>query len=44
MAIYGAMLIVIGLFIPGGLARIAGCQRVITKLGLGTRIYWSPKS
>lgn len=39
MAIYGAMLISIGLFLPGGLARLAAFERVLGKFGLDARIY-----
>ncbi len=39
MAIYGVMLISIGLFLPGGLARIETFQRLLEKLGLDSRIY-----
>lgn len=42
MAIYGGMLISIGLFMPGGLARIGAFQRLLEKLSLGSRIYSAP--
>jgi branched-chain amino acid transport system permease protein len=42
MAIYGGMLISIGLFMPGGLARIGVFQRLLESLGLGRRIYSAP--
>jgi len=43
MAIYGGMLISIGLFMPGGLARIASFKGVLEKFGLDSRIYRAPK-
>ena len=39
LAIYGAGLIFIGLFMPGGLARIDFLARFLERMGLGTRIY-----
>lgn len=39
MAIYGAMLISIGLFMPGGLARLTAFERGLEKFGLDARIY-----
>lgn len=39
MAIYGGMLISIGLFLPGGLARLGAFERILGKFGLDARIY-----
>ncbi|MCG6881844.1 MAG: branched-chain amino acid ABC transporter permease, partial [Deltaproteobacteria bacterium] len=39
MAIYGGMLIAIGLFLPGGLARLGAFERILGKFGLDSRIY-----
>ena len=43
MAIYGGMLICIGLFMPGGLARIPYFKGVLEMFGLDNRIYRAPK-
>jgi branched-chain amino acid transport system permease protein len=40
LAIYGAMLILIGLYMPGGLIRIKVFQKVLAKFGLSERLYW----
>jgi branched-chain amino acid transport system permease protein len=42
MAIYGGVLIIIGLFMPGGVVRLSVIYRVLEMLGLGARIYRSP--
>jgi len=42
MAMYGGVLIVIGLFMPGGLVRLSAIYRVLEGLGLGARIYRAP--
>jgi len=44
LAIYGAILILIGLYMPGGLIRTKAFQRTLSRLGLTERLYWySPK-
>jgi len=44
LAIYGAILILIGLYMPGGLVRMKAFQRTLSRLGLTERLYWySPK-
>ncbi|MCF8127480.1 MAG: branched-chain amino acid ABC transporter permease [Deltaproteobacteria bacterium] len=39
MAIYGGMLISIGLFLPGGLARLSAFKWILEKFGMDARIY-----
>jgi branched-chain amino acid transport system permease protein len=44
LAIYGAILILIGLYMPGGLIRMKAFQRILPRIGLTERLYWhSPK-
>ena len=40
LAIYGAILILIGLYMPGGLIRMKVFQRTLSRLGLTERLYW----
>jgi branched-chain amino acid transport system permease protein len=43
LAIYGGVLIFIGLYMPGGIARLPRIYRFFERLGLGSRIYRAPK-
>ena len=44
LAIYGVILILIGLYMPGGLVRTKAFQRTLSRLGLTERFYrYSPK-
>jgi branched-chain amino acid transport system permease protein len=40
LAIYGVILILIGLYMPGGLIRMKLFQRPLSRLGLTERLYW----
>ena len=40
LAVYGAMLILIGLYMPGGVTRTKPFRKALLRLGLSERMYW----